>query len=461
MFLLVILEGKFMKDNSKRVGARKWIIFVIIGFAGQLAWSLENMYLNSFLFDLGYENYEEMITWTVALSAVTACLTTIIMGGLSDKLGRRKVFVTVGYLLWGLSTAAFGLIDVNNVASFFPAVAATQLASIFVIILDCLMTFFGSTANDAAFNSYVTRNVKENNRGKVEGVLSVLPLMSMLVITVLNGFTGKAHWDYFFYIIGGFVFLIGIISFILIPKEKPEPKEEKYVRLVFEGFKPSVIKGNPMLYIVLIADFIYCAASQIVFPYMVIYFSNTLGFTGSTFTILLGTVLIMGSLLSVLAGFVLDKFDKIKMILPCAVVYIVGLLLMFFVQKGDLVFALIGGTIMMFGYIICATVINALVRDHTPIGKEGVFQGVRMVFQVALPMVTGPYIAQVIVTNLATETYVNEFGVTQNLPPKWIWIFGAVGFAVIAIPTIVLLVKNKKIHKLDNKGLLYDQDSKN
>jgi hypothetical protein len=149
------------------------------------------------------------------------------------------------------------------------------------------------------------------------------------------------------------------------------------------------------------------------------------------------------------------------MIIPCAIVYILGLLLMFFVQKGDLVFALIGGTIMMFGYIICATVINALVRDHTPIGKEGVFQGVRMVFQVALPMVTGPYIAQVIVTNLATETYVNEFGVTQNLPPKWIWIFGAVGFAVIAIPTIVLLVKNKKIHKLDNKGLLYDQDSKN
>ncbi len=449
-----------MKNNLNKVGARKWLVFIIIGFAGQLAWSLENMYLNSFLFDLGYSNYQEMITWTVALSAITACLTTIIMGGLSDKVGKRKVFITFGYLLWGLSTAAFGLINVSNVSALFPAAAGAQLASIFVIILDCLMTFFGSTANDASFNSYVTRNVKENNRGKVEGVLSVLPLMSMLAITVIYTLTGKTHWDYFFFIVGGFVFLIGIVAFFLIPKEESDPKNEKFIKLVFEGFKPSVIKANPMLYIILIADFIYCCATQIVFPYLIIYFNKTLGFDGTNYLILLGSVLIVGSLLSVLAGFILDKFDKIKMIIPCSIVYVIGLVLLFFVTKGDLIFALIAGTLMMFGNIIVATVINSLVRDYTPSGKEGVFQGVRMVFQVALPMITGPYIAQIIVDKLSVDTYVNDFGVTQNLPPKWIWLFGAGAFILIIVPTIVLLVKNRKNHKLDNKGLLYDQDTK-
>jgi Major Facilitator Superfamily. len=446
-----------MKDNSLKVGVRNWFIFIIIGFAGQLAWSLENMYLNSFLFDLGYENYQAMITWTEALSAITACITTIIMGGLTDKVGRRKIFITVGYLLWGVSTAAFGLINVKNVSTLFPAVAGAQLASIFVIIIDCIMTFFGSTSNDASFNAYVTRNVKDTNRGKVEGVLSVLPLMSMLLITVLYGFTGKNHWDYFFYIVGGFVFLIGIIAFFLIPKETVDPKEEKYIRLVFEGFKPSVIKANPMLYIILIADFIYCAASQIVFPYMIIYFNKTLGFVETDYLILLGTVLIVGSLLSVIAGFLLDKVDKIKMMIPWSLIYIAGLVLLFFVNKGNLIFAVIAGTLMMFGYIICATVINSLVRDYTPKDKEGVFQGVRMVFQVALPMVTGPYIAQVIVNNLSNETYINDFNVTQKLPPKWIWLFGAGVFTLIFIPIIILIIKNHKIHKLDNKGLLYDQ----
>jgi MFS family permease len=127
------------------------------------------------------------------------------------------------------------------------------------------------------------------------------------------------------------------------------------------------------------------------------------------------------------------------------------------VNKGNLIFAVIAGTLMMFGYIICATVINSLVRDYTPKDKEGVFQGVRMVFQVALPMVTGPYIAQVIVNNLSNETYINDFNVTQKLPPKWIWLFGAGVFTLIFIPIIILIIKNHKIHKLDNKGLLYDQ----
>jgi len=113
---------------------------------------------------------------------------------------------------------------------------------------------------------------------------------------------------------------------------------------------------------------------------------------------------------------------------------------------------------MMFGYIIVSTVINALIRQNTPKDKEGVFQGIRMIFQVALPMLTGPYIAQLIINNLADETFVNDFGTIQNLPPKWIWLFGAGFFALIFIPIIILLVKNRKNHKLDNKGLLYDQD---
>jgi len=448
------------EKTLNKVGSRNWLIFIIIGFAGQLAWSLENMYLNSFLFDLGYANYQEMITWTEALSAITACITTIIMGGLSDKVGKRKIFITFGYLLWGVSTALFGLINSGNVKSLFPAVASAQMASIFVIAIDCLMTFFGSTANDASFNAYVTRNVTDKNRGKVEGVLSILPLMSMLAITVIFTFTAEANgeWDIFFFIIGAFVFLVGILSFFLIPKEKTDPKEEKYIRLVFEGFKPHVIKENPMLYIILIADFIYCMASQIVFPYMIIYFNKTLGFEGTDYLLLLGLVLIIGSILSVVAGFLLDKVDKIKMLIPWSLIYIAGLIILFFVNKGQLIFAIIAGTMMMFGYIIVSTVINALIRQNTPKDKEGVFQGIRMIFQVALPMLTGPYIAQLIINNLADETFVNDFGTIQNLPPKWIWLFGAGFFALIFIPIIILLVKNRKNHKLDNKGLLYDQD---
>ena len=51
-----------------------------------------------------------------------------------------------------------------------------------VVVLDCVMTFFGSTANDAAFNAYVTDITDSDNRGRVESVLAILPLISMLII---------------------------------------------------------------------------------------------------------------------------------------------------------------------------------------------------------------------------------------------------------------------------------------
>lgn len=81
------------------------------------------MYFNVYLYntistDPGY--ISAMVGW----SAAAATLTTLLMGALSDRVGKRKLFICGGYLLWGLSTAAFGLVTVENAAKLFPAAAA-------------------------------------------------------------------------------------------------------------------------------------------------------------------------------------------------------------------------------------------------------------------------------------------------------------------------------------------------
>ena len=43
-------------------------------------------------------------------SAVAATLTTVFMGPLSDKLGKRKLFICSGYILWGISIFSFILL---------------------------------------------------------------------------------------------------------------------------------------------------------------------------------------------------------------------------------------------------------------------------------------------------------------------------------------------------------------
>ena len=165
----------------KKLSPRVWLTLVLVGLVGQFAWTIENMYFNVYLYntistDPGY--ISAMVGW----SAAAATLTTLLMGALSDRVGKRKLFICGGYLLWGLSTAAFGLVTVENAAKLFPAAAATAAAAVMIVVLDCVMTFFGSTANDAAFNAYVTDITDNSNRGRAESVLAILPLISMLII---------------------------------------------------------------------------------------------------------------------------------------------------------------------------------------------------------------------------------------------------------------------------------------
>ncbi|MEG1305370.1 MAG: MFS transporter, partial [Oscillospiraceae bacterium] len=195
---------------------RSWLSFIIIGLVGQFAWTIENMYFNVFLYktistEPGY------IASMVAASAVVATLTTLVMGAVSDRIGRRKPFICAGYILWGLSTMAFGMISVENAGRWFPAANAVSAAAVMVIVMDCVMTFFGSSANDAAFNAYVTDSTSKSNRGKVEAVLAVLPLMSMLVIFgAFDKMTQASRWREFFLIFGIAVTLTGIASIWLL-----------------------------------------------------------------------------------------------------------------------------------------------------------------------------------------------------------------------------------------------------
>lgn len=93
---------------------------IVLGFVGQLAWTVENMYLNVFLYDTVSDDPTAIATM-VAASVVTATVATLLIGSLSDRTGRRRVFIAAGYVLWGLSTAAFGLVTVDAVANLAPA----------------------------------------------------------------------------------------------------------------------------------------------------------------------------------------------------------------------------------------------------------------------------------------------------------------------------------------------------
>ena len=146
---------------EKNNHGRFWVALVLFSLVGQVAWVVENMYFNVFIYNMFGASPAD-ISLMVAASSIVATLTTILIGALSDKIGRRKIFITLGYILWGVSILLFALVRKDIIGALFPAAVSVSAVCITItIVLDCLMTFFGSTANDAAFNAWVTDNTTD------------------------------------------------------------------------------------------------------------------------------------------------------------------------------------------------------------------------------------------------------------------------------------------------------------
>ena len=430
--------------NNTKLGIRKWLSFIVAGLVGQLAWAIENNYLNLYVFDCTKEySYIPVMT---AASAAAATITTLFMGALSDRLGKRKAFISFGYILWGISIILFAFLDPNSNLTF--VANSAMLSGTMIVIMDCIMTFFGSTANDAAFNAFVTDNTNTENRGKVESVLAILPLISLIMVVLAGGFLvddkSNTHWDIFLYIFGGLTIVAGVVCIFLLPKDIKLPnKEEPYFKNIFYGFRPSVIKQNKMLYIVLIAFMLFNVAIQVFLPYFMVYIQQVLGIQGGDFTVTLGIVLGISCIVTVVFGLFMDKIGKNRIMIPALGVAIIGAIIMFFITKQ--IGVIIGGIVLMVGYMVSTAVLGAKIRDYTPENQVGLFQGIRMIFAVLIPMVTGPYIGLGL-SQINAHTYTNEYERVVTAPNKFIFL-GAVGVLLLAIIPLVFMILSEKKEK--------------
>lgn len=422
-----------MKD---KLGARVWLGIILFGLAGQIAWMVENMYLNVYLYKT--VTYDLNATSAmVAASAVVATVVTLFAGGLSDKVGKRKMFISTGYVLWGLSVFAFALITKENSEKFFPSANAVALTTVMIIVMDCLMTAIGSTANDAAFNAWITDVTTSDNRAKAEGVLQIMPLAALLVIFgVFDSFTQKGQWMIFFGVLGAITTAMGIIGIFLL-KDSPDlkPKSGNFFKELGYGFRPSVVKKNRDLYLIYAAICIIGIANNIYMTYLIIYVEYFLGI--KDYVLMLGAILILSAVFSVLFGFLRGKIS-LKILLPAALaVYTLGGLMMFFAR--NIWFVSVSGIIMMTGYLWEMALLSACMRDNTPADKIGHFQGIRMVFSVLIPMCVGPFIGAY-VSSTSNGVYVDPTtGAEQPVPTNYIFLAALIVNLLIVIPMAFML----------------------
>ncbi len=427
------------KHKENTLGLRTWLALLVFGLIGQVAWVVENMYFNVFLYNTITGN-ADMIATMVAASSVVATVTTLVVGAWSDKHGKRKSLMVGGYLLWGLSVMAFALVSVAGLEKLMPAAAAMQTAAILVIVLDCVMTFFGSSANDAAFNAWVTDVTTEKNRGRVETVLAIMPMVAMLLVFgALDGLTATGQWAKFFLIVGGLTLAGGALGQLLIrePEGLQSSKDKKATAILY-GLRPDVIVTNPELYLSLLALAIFCASQQVYMPYLIIYIQRYLGI--ADYALVLALVLVLGSIISVLMGKIIDKKGKLVVAMPTVAVVFNGVMLMFLSRSMWTV--IVSGIVIMGASMVLTACLHGLIRDYTPPQKSGQFQGIRILFQVLLPAVTGPYIGAKVIKN-SGQTY-EELGTVKQVPTPEIFLFSGIVLLVIVLPLFLLHLRTKK-----------------
>ena len=415
---------------KKSLDKKFWAAMIIFGLMGQVAWVVENMYFNVFIYKM-FRATAADISVMVAASAVAATVTTLLMGALSDKVGKRKLFMCLGYLVWGISILSFAFIRVDVLTPIAgSAAAAAALGITLVIVMDCVMTFFGSTANDAAYNAWLTDMGDDSNRGKIEGFNSMMPLVSILV--VFGGFMGfdldKAEsWTAIYLIIGAVVLVIGILGFFLIEEPRQVKKAEApYWQTLVYSFRPSVLMGNKQLYAVLGAFAIFGISIQIFMPYLIIYYEQSLQMTNYVF--IMAPAILLAAVFTALYGKVYDKHGFKAGILPSLALLMAGYIILTFTRATALVF--VGSLLMMCGYLSGMAVFGAMIRDRIPEQMSGRFQGVRIIGQVLIPGIIGPAIGAWVLRD--AEVIVNGDGTTSFLPDASI-------FSTAAIVLVVLL----------------------
>jgi MFS family permease len=407
---------------SKRI----WVAVILLGFSGQLAWSVENQFFNTFMYDRITPD-PRPISWMVAASAITATVASILMGALSDRTrsrwGARRPYILVGYVAWGVFTALY------PTAAFLRPMG---LAITMAIVFDMLMTFCGSTANDAAFNAYVADVTTEKNRGRVIGVVQLLTWVALLVVYGGAGlFIQALGYNLFFYVLGGVVIVFGMVGGALM-RETPAtaPPAVSFSAQIADTFRWQSLRENRDLFLVFLAMGLWGVAQQIFFPYLIIYLNHFLALPTAQASLLIFVAILVGGILaSYPVGVLVDRWGRRRLAIATVVAEMLGLFL--FSLARSLLMLTITAVLWLAPITAWMIAVGAWSKDLFPEDKRGQFAGYVILFSVAFTMVPGPLLGGWLST---------QFGIPTVIDGRAGFIPTPIIFQVAAAATVLAIV---------------------
>ena len=168
-------------EKKRTRDIRFWVLVWGLGLVGQLCWNIENQWFNTFVYAKIAKD-PTIISWMVAISAIATTIATFLFGTLSDRMGKRKNFIGIGYILWGIFTILFGTTEWITGGQPASSAQVLMLAATAVVCADALMSFFGSMGNDAGYNAWLNDMMTEQNRGSIGAAIATQPIIGTIPV---------------------------------------------------------------------------------------------------------------------------------------------------------------------------------------------------------------------------------------------------------------------------------------
>ncbi len=426
-------------------GISFWVMVWGMGLAGQLCWNVENQWFNTFVYAKIAKD-PTIISWMVAVSAITTTIATFLFGTMSDRKGRRKPFMVIGYILWGIFTILFGMTEFITKGQPSAAASLLMFAATAVVLADAVMSFFGSMGNDASFNAWLNDNMTDQNRGHIGAVLATQPIIGTIIGTVVGGLLIGSDDNYMrlFLVMGGLVIFLGILAIFFV-KDSPDlrpAREGSFIRQFLSAFRFRELLNHKELIFVFLMLTVYFIGFNVYYPHVGNYMIYYLGFDAGSIGIIQGIALILGMVSVIPATKLLNRnryslAASLSIILSFIGVGILGL----FGRPENVdpstilnINLLLGLFFFGCGYIMFMQVVSVWMKQLFPEDSKGQFEGFRIIFFVLIPWIVSPFIANPIIKRNGQIT--DADGLSAYLPTHVLFLISTGLILLTFIPLI-------------------------
>ena len=433
------MDGKLSR-GQKTSGIRLWVLIWGLGLAAQICWNVENQWFNTFVYArIGKD--PAIITGMLICSAAATTFSTFFFGTWSDRIGKRRIFISLGYILWGIFTILFGVTQ-------FISRDLYLLAGVSVVLADTIMSFFGSMANDAAYNAWTNDVMTDENRGQIGASLATQPVLGTILGTVAGGLLVGNDNNYMrlFLVIGIVVILFGVISIFAMGKEDDAVPSVRgsFWEQFFSVFDFRALFAMKELFFVHLTVAVFFIGFNTYFAYMGNYLIYYLGFTADKMGIIEAVPLVLAMLSAIPVSKLINADRHVPVVLASIVINAAGLAILMPLNPGSVdvskifnIQLFLGIFVLGIGYIAFLQTTKIWAKRLFPKGSRGQFEGIWVLFFVLIPMIGGSLTGQAVVQT-SGDTFLNaESGRMEFIPNGNIFIAGAFVVLMALIPAIL------------------------